>query len=143
MSVRLDPIPWEEQAAVGDLAGAVLEYVRHHDHVSFAELQGRLAACTNTRGDVELQIVAEEYGTLIVWSGLAEGLARAVSKLRDEDLLVYVPCSELVYLVDGGVLTLPVAKRPPKGGYKEPHWLPVVLRPRENVEEGQFVGGAP
>jgi hypothetical protein len=65
---------------------------------------------------------------------------RVLSELQAAEQIAYVPCSYLAYWIDGGMLNIPVAKEPPKGGYKSPRWLPVVLRPRERVAAGEFVG---
>ena len=42
-------------------------------------------------------------------------------------------CEVWCYLVDGAVLQMPVAKRPPKGGYATPHWAPSCVRPIEHL----------
>jgi hypothetical protein len=33
----------------------------------------------------------------------------------------------MVYFIDGGALDLPLVQRPPSNGYRDPHWLPVVI----------------
>jgi hypothetical protein len=38
-----------------------------------------------------------------------------------------MPTPVLTYLIDGVTLNMPLAARPPAGGYKKPHWAPAVL----------------
>lgn len=75
-----------------------------------------------------------DYENIIVWDFNNEAMAevwRAIFKCLEADnksmeLQVSQP---LVYLVDGKVLTLPLAKS--LRHYKKPHWLPVVLSVRK------------
>ena len=34
------------------------------------------------------------------------------------------PLDRSCYFIDGGGLKLPIAKQPPRKGYKKPHWVP-------------------
>ena len=116
--------PWLEHAQAGRLAGAVVEYVRSRDWVSFPELRGALEPYFSVRGDSRLDIA----DNVTLWAGLSAEFADTIADLERAHRLFFHPASLMVYLVDGGVLNLPVAKRLPKGGYKSLHWLPVVLR---------------
>ena len=46
-------------------------------------------------------------------------------------IVVAMPSQFLVYLADGRVPNMPIAKR--LHPYQEPHWLPVTLRPAERM----------
>ena len=96
----------------------ILEFVKERRHVSFVEIQDKFG-----RGDTAIEI----EGNVILWANLKEEVVSAIIELLNERKLYANPTSVLVYAVDGRILKLPIAKRIPKDGYKEPHWLPVVL----------------
>lgn len=100
----------------------LLEYITGTDFVSFAELGNRFG---KEFQDGEMSISKGE--NVVLWAGMTECGAQAVSELLDEGAIQIEPCRTLVYLIDGSCLTLPVMKRPRR--YKKPHWLPVTLRP--------------
>ena len=54
-------------------------------------------------------------------------------ELTEADLIWRQPCTVLSYLVDGAMLQMPLAKRPPKQGYATPHWAPACFRPIEHI----------
>jgi len=102
----------------------VLWYVIHYDYVSFAELQRRY-------GDQALgnrSIINRSDHNIILWPNLSDSLATAVLQLLEDKEIHLHPASLLTYLADGCVPQLPLAKRPPAGGYKKEHWLPVCFR---------------
>jgi|RhiMetdeSRZDD1v2_1073273.scaffolds.fasta_scaffold1639237_2 hypothetical protein len=73
-----------------------------------------------------------EVGTvpnLVLWTGMSQEWVDALNELFRAGLLWRQPCIVLTYLVDGAVLQLPLAKRPPKQGYATPHWAPSCVRP--------------
>jgi hypothetical protein len=109
------------------LDDAIVEYVGRRDHVSFVEL---IRAFQLSRGDLELCWMLPDRGEVVVWAGMSETTVEQLSRLVFyEKRLGPEPCSWLVYLVDGECLRLPiVTRRPPRGGYKRPHWLPLTLR---------------
>lgn len=115
---------WETLAKAGDLAGAIVEYVRHYDYVSFPELLRRLEPFADVRGTWALEIAPN----VVLWLGMSDAFVDAFNEAKRRGPLVPVPASTLTYLIDGGLLNLPVAKRIPKGGYKKEHWLPITLR---------------
>ncbi len=105
----------------------ILAYIAGRDLVSFAELQEHVeSAGFDASGDVSLVLPGDP--NLVVWVGLSEGVFTAVESLLKAKTVFLYPCSWLTYLTDGKLLTLPTAKRPPRGGYKNPHWVPAVLR---------------
>jgi hypothetical protein len=64
----------------------------------------------------------------VVWAGMSERFLDACKTVLDEKRVYPHPASFLAYMIDGGGLRLPLAKRPPKGGYRNEHWLPTCLR---------------
>jgi hypothetical protein len=97
-------------------------YVRRMDWVMSPELRTHIPGL---RGDIELSFEAVNG---VLWAGMSQAFADALELLRSQGRVHVHGTSPLVYLIDGGMLRLPVAKRPPKGGYKQPHWVPVCLR---------------
>jgi hypothetical protein len=68
----------------------------------------------------------------ILWSGVSQLFIDALFSDGLRKRILPVPCGEFIYLMDGGHLTLPIAKRPsPKHDYKTPHWAPCIFRVRE------------
>jgi len=99
--------------------------------VSFVEIMNKFG-----EGDHELITDLN----VVRWSGLTDETVDGIIKLLNERRILMYPTSPLVYLVDGCVPNLPIAKRPPKGGYKEPHWIPVVLWTIEQIKAGMKGG---
>jgi hypothetical protein len=99
----------------------VREYIKGRNNVSWAELM-RLKGF---KGDREIR---HTQLNIVEWSGVSEAALDIMDKLLSEGFCHRYPTSTLVYLMDGRMLRLPLAHRPPKNGYKEPHWLPVVFR---------------
>lgn len=128
---------WIVAAQYGSLSEAILAYVRAHDNVSFPELRDHLGDYFDVRGDCRLML----DNNVCLWANLSQELADAVAGLHQAGKLFFRPVSELTYLIDGCVLTLPLAKRVPKGGYQVPHWLPVVMRlepPKQRRAKGKY-----
>jgi hypothetical protein len=105
-----------------DLARQILELVRRRDHVSFAQLQ-ELPGFRDGRG---LAWTMAERPTIVLWCGLRTGAYRALARLCDRDVLVMEHVPVLVYVADGALPDLPVARTLRR--YKRPHWLPVAFR---------------
>ena len=99
----------------------ILWYVENYDWVTFAELQHRYG--TQAKGGHAIYL-----NNIVLWVNLSEQLATAITSLLEEKSIHAHPASFLAYMVDGAYLTLPLAKHPPKRGYKKDHWLPVCFR---------------
>jgi hypothetical protein len=65
---------------------------------------------------------------IILWSQIPEPIVDALVQLQVERRMEFRTASPLSYYIDGGAMGLPLVKRPPKQGYKKPHWLPVYLK---------------
>jgi hypothetical protein len=102
---------------------AILEKVRTDDSVSYIEIT-ELEGCKG-----HYSVRPADYPNLLYWVGLSREAINAISELKQEGLIEQELCAPMVYFIDGGHLNLPVATRPPPGGYKKPHWVPIVLRP--------------
>lgn len=97
----------------------IYEFVKQRRYVSFAEIQ-------NKYGKGKFSIVLPKKN-IFLWVQLPKEVVDAILNLIEEKKLFLHPSCLLVYFCDGKVLTLPIAKRIPKNGYKNPHWLPTVL----------------
>jgi hypothetical protein len=117
-------LAWERLAAAGRVADAIAAYVQHYDWVTFAELCRRFESYTATAGNTALEL----RPNVVVWVGMSETFAAAITTLIGERRVFMHPCATLSYMIDGGMLTMPLAKDPPPAGYTRPRWLPVALR---------------
>jgi len=113
----------------GDLGGLLsecLRWIRQTDYVSFVELENWLA---EHGMDVKGEYGLEAGPNVFLWTGMSQEFVHFAIKLRTRVDLAPVS-TILVYAADGGMPNLPVAKRPPRAGYRQPHWLPVTMRAR-------------
>jgi len=79
------------------------------------------------RGD---ESVGNDATNTVMLCGLSTAVADAIIQLFADKRLEAHPCDPMVMLFDGCPIpaNMPMAKRPPAGGYKHPHFLPVVLQ---------------
>lgn len=119
-----EPLTWD---TVPELADRIEQYVRAYDWVTFAELENKI---DGLRGDLLLSI---DPPNVVLWAGMSEAFIDALEILRRDRRVFPWPTVYLTYLIDGGLLKLPIAKRPPTGGkrYAKERWLPVCLRVHE------------
>lgn len=105
------------------LAELIYDHIKEWGHVTFYEIEEEFGTgniLTSTNGLYDLNIV--------LWIGLSEEVAKAIGDLHSEGKIEYVPCDWMTYLITGQIIDLPVARNPPKKGYKKQHWLPVFLK---------------
>jgi hypothetical protein len=115
---------------------AILDLIREYRNVSFAELSRRI---DGFKGDLEWM---NSYGW-VLWAGISQEAVDAINSLMKADEIHMQPTTPLVYLCDGVMLKLPVAKRAVK--YKNPHWCPIVFNPGPPKQAGRksMLAGAP
>jgi len=109
-----------------EMADDILWYVETRDWVTYAELTRRYGE--QAKGDYQHHMPSMN---IIFWPGMSEKFVEALEALsQSKPKRIHPhPSSLLVYLIDGGMLELPLARRPPKNGYKKPHWAPMSFRP--------------
>jgi hypothetical protein len=91
------------------------------DHVSFAEL----SRIPGFNGDLAWCLPG--YDNIVVWNGMSQVAGDALRQMQKVgEFHFHAASSLLVYVLDGVVLNLPIAKATQQ--YKKPHWLPVVLK---------------
>lgn len=116
---------WEQLATEGKIKDAVVAYVRAYDWVTFTELDRHFSPFLETKGN---KAITFDDPNLIVWCDMSETWCDLLLSLLQDRRVFMHGASELTYLLDGGVLRLPVAKQIRKQGYKTERWLPVCLR---------------
>lgn len=116
------------------LEQVIVDYVARVDWVSFAELPRGIAntwkhevPLPELEGDSAIRWGEDSLG-IVVWTGLSVILSEAIIALLLAKTLHLHPSQVLTYMIDGACLTLPIAKRIPKEGYRDLHWLPCTLR---------------
>jgi hypothetical protein len=62
----------------------------------------------------------------VLWDGVSEKFIDAFNLVKHQ-IALEGSCA-LIYVMDGKILTLPIAKRPGKKDYKKPRWFPVTFR---------------
>jgi hypothetical protein len=129
---------WQQEAEAGNLRAAIVEYIRLYDWVTFPELQRKFEPYMDVRGHIGILM---EKKNIVFWGGLSQELADLIVALDADGAIRYEPASPLAYLVDGGLSTLPLVRRPPRNGYKHPHWLPVCLRLEDEYREAPPAAG--
>jgi hypothetical protein len=110
----------------GDYVEAMVRTVELYDYVSFVELEHLLEAYMPVEGNQAIAMGQDE--DIIIWGGMSQAFRDLVLALLRSERVSREPSSTLTYLIDGKSISLPLAKRLPKGGYKTPHWLPICFR---------------
>lgn len=107
------------------MSDAIVDFIRlQGGHVSFVEVRDFL----RQRGiDTEGTFSLDYRPNTLLWLGMSEPFVDVMADLLLTKRIKATPTSLLVYLVDGGVPQLPLARRITKRGYTKPHWLPVVF----------------
>ena len=123
-----EPIhPWGKPRPISNdpevLAEEIEDYVRRMRNVTLVELERWLGSQYSGTS----RLVDSRDPNLVYWEDLTKPVLDALNLLIRERRIEVKSTDPLIYLFDGGALRLPIAKRPPRAGYKNPHWLPVVL----------------
>jgi SpoVK/Ycf46/Vps4 family AAA+-type ATPase len=117
-------LKWLELAEYGQIAPAIIEYVRFHDHVPFDRLLMDFAAFVDTGGEYGLVLNADTRA--VVWTRMsrqfADDLAASVANKR----LYLNPSKADVY--QHRTLELPVLQNLPAEKLDRPAWMPMTLR---------------
>lgn len=114
-----------EGMTIKELTEDIRKYVEAYDYVSFSELERRYG--DQGKGESALTLAADE--NIVLWLGLSAPLVDALKHLLESGAVQLCPGNLFTYLLDQKMLLMPLAKRLPRGGYRRPHWLPVLLRP--------------
>lgn len=90
-----------------------------------------------TKGEIAVE--NGDCPNLVIWAGMSQEFADVLKAVLCDKRIEATPTSILVYMCDGEALTLPIAQRPPKNGYREPHWVPVCfgIKPTAKPSKGR------
>ena len=106
----------------------IMTYCKHHDWVTFAELNQHLERLGfKTQG--RLMITTPVDYNMILWTHMSRDYAKAIQRLRYKGKIHLHPVPVVpFYAVDQMVPDLPIVTDVKEGGFKTEHWLPVCLR---------------
>jgi hypothetical protein len=118
-------LKWIELAEYGQIAPAIVEHVRFHDHVSFDRLVTDFAPYMETTGEFGLVLRADTKA--VVWTRMSRELADAVADFVAAKRLYLNPVDLEAY---SGARrpNLHVIKELPDEKLDKPVWLPMTLR---------------
>ena len=109
-----------------DAEDVFLDLVGIQKHTSFADLEKTLVKYNLVFKDgVQHQIASSKYPNIIIWQSSNKLLIDAFYELDDQHKLKLEPAHESVYVMDGLVPNMPVAKS--ARNYEEYHWYPVTF----------------
>jgi hypothetical protein len=110
-----------------ELAERIVGYLERFGHTTFATLQMSLSdLCVKRDEDLGYEWAMAD-SNVVIWTNLTHKGICTLVHLKRTGVIDLHPCPILYYMMDGGLLRYPIAKRPPSRGYKEPHWVPTVL----------------
>lgn len=103
------------------MAQQILALAKARPGLSFAEIEREVPGF---KGD--LALVFGKHDNVVLWTQVSDAGIEALGELLKAAQIEFHPCELLVYLVDGAVPQLPLAKR--VKAYAKPHWLPVTVK---------------
>ena len=107
-----------------EMVHEILDRIKEDGDISFAGISKMLGDA----GKGDLAIEMAHTPNAILWNGVSQDLVDALTVIFQSKLAKLVKVPVLIYLIEGRGLTLPIGSRPRKYvGYKQPHWIPVVL----------------
>jgi len=109
------------------MAWLILGLVHDRGHVSFAEIDRFVDL---KKGDESFFL--PNFENLVVWFSLTTKCANAIERLIREKKVFIHPSSELSYIADGAIPSMPKAKS--IRNYTKPHWVPCCLHHTEIKE---------
>ncbi|HSY32530.1 MAG TPA: hypothetical protein VLA42_11100 [Verrucomicrobiae bacterium] len=115
---------------VQEMARKILDFVDGWQPATFYELIEHLG--TEAKGDQAVEIPT--YPNVWAWDGVSSKFIDALNLIKSK--LCPNTTDPLVYLMDGGILNLPIAKK--IAPYKTPHWLPVTLNIRTETAQREI-----
>jgi hypothetical protein len=123
-------------AASDDPVEACIEMICASRGTSFVEVEDLL----KRRGyipdkEYSFNLSYDGLPNVILWSACSDEVSDIIVQVLSDKRVKLTPTSPWVYIIDGCFMNLPIAKRPPKNGYKKPHWIPVVLNKADEESE--------
>lgn len=115
-------LPLVDPVELDQMKAAILTYVGQHPHSTLVELEDNIQGFKGNDASW-----CSSDPNIILWHALSNVGVQAISGLFRDRQIVSEPCPLFIYIVDGRWPSLPIAKRRPKKGFKNPHWLPLAL----------------
>lgn len=112
---------WKPTLPPEQLKQAIKDQTRHHGPLSFVDLAHTLPQLRGTR-DFAVN------GSFILWRGVSEGGAAALTDLHADGAIFFWLCSPAIYTRTGDAPFLKLMCRSPQPG--EPSWLPTLIHDR-------------
>lgn len=129
----------ERIAEAGDILGGLEQFIKDQDWVTMVEIGQFLTGCSiDTKGNLEWGI---DDLNLVFWAGMSDEFCDIMAELKDRKTTQMEATNPMTYLIDGAMLSLPLAKRPPRQGYKDPHWAPICFRHKDRLKPKERVDG--
>jgi hypothetical protein len=116
---------WLELVEHGQVAAALVEYVRRRNEVTFAELLGDFAPFIETSGQQGLALRSDP--NIVLWYGIPAELASTLAKLVSSRKLYLHPAGVDQLRAENAPGDLPMIDRLPDERVERPMWLPVVI----------------
>ena len=116
---------------VEEMTAKIIEFVRGYQPASLVELTRRLGK--DAEGDHVLHFPSRP--NTVIWTGLSDMFIDAFFAAKTDIWLDIT--NPMIYMMDGGLLDMPIAKRYNKTDYKTEHWVPVVLRLKTEAEKAR------
>lgn len=122
-----------------ELENKIVDFIGNRDWVTFVELQREFEKVIEVKGGHALECCRNG----VLWTGLSQEFTDLIQGLLRNKRIFTHPASKMTYFIDGGGLSLPTPKNPPKDGlhvgYEQPVWIPVCFRtkPYDPEEENR------
>lgn len=107
----------------------IINLIKKSESISFVQIEEIFSSFNfDYHGDDALCYT--NYPTIIIWCGWNMDAHNIIKELLNNKIISFNPCNTIIYLIDGGAPTLPIAKKP--YNYKKDHWLPMLICQGEN-----------
>ncbi|WP_428025084.1 hypothetical protein [Arcobacter sp.] len=101
---------------------------KRSEGISFAQIENMFDD-NNIDYNGDHIIRSSKYKKIYYWLNMSDDFSRAIIELRKEDKIEFSECNVIIYLADGKIIKDPLARKAIE--YKEPHWLPVLIKMKE------------
>ena len=109
----------KSNCAVNNIRSAIAAYLRHRSGISLIEMCRDIVGFA---GD-KTWIIAD--ANLVVWPGMSDEAVEAMMAMIVTEEITPTVTTPFVYLYDGGMVDMPVAKSLKQ--YKTKRWIPLVF----------------
>lgn len=106
-----------------ELKSAILEYIESHKGTTFTEIEWVFEE-NNFDYEGNLAYTSGENPNIVFWVDWNKEAFTIIDELKRDGFIEMSPCPLIVYLIDGKLPTLPVAK---SKYIKTNHWLPATF----------------